>query len=212
MKKRLLSAALAVCMLFGSAAALPEGFLGESTVITASAEMNTSFYQLSDGTYRLKTCTGTDTSVTLPTEYNGKAVTDVGGVKSGGLDSGISVFSRLGAPNTTLTQLVVPSSYKKLSASAFADCTALKSVTLSTGLVKIGDNVFGSDTALTSITIPSTITSIASNAFNGCTALNSITVASGSTAFASVDGVLYNAAKTSLVAVPAAKTSIDIPG
>ena len=37
MKKRLLSAVLALCMVFGSAAALPEGVFSESTSITASA-------------------------------------------------------------------------------------------------------------------------------------------------------------------------------
>ena len=37
-KKRILSAALALCMIFGSAAALPQGVFSESADITASAE------------------------------------------------------------------------------------------------------------------------------------------------------------------------------
>ncbi|MBP1536752.1 MAG: hypothetical protein ILA17_02635 [Ruminococcus sp.] len=37
MKKRLLSAALAACMLLGSAAALPQGTFTDSVSITASA-------------------------------------------------------------------------------------------------------------------------------------------------------------------------------
>ncbi|MBQ2581994.1 MAG: leucine-rich repeat domain-containing protein, partial [Ruminococcus sp.] len=204
MKKRILASALAVCMLFGSEAALPEGFLGESTVITASAAMNPTYVQLSDGNYRLKSCTGSDTSVTLASAYNGKAVTEVG-------NNGVGVFAPLKA-NKTLQQVVVPSSYTTIGASAFYNCTALGSVTLNSGLKTIGNYAFENCSSLTSITIPSTVTSIASNAFNGCTAMTSINVASGSSSYSSSDGVLYNKAQTALIAVPAKKTSINVPG
>ena len=204
MKKRLLSAVLAVCMLFGSAAALPEGFLGESTVITASAEMKSNYVQLSDGNYRLKSCTGSDTSVTLASAYKGMAVTEVG-------NNGISVFAPIKA-NKTLQQVVIPSSYTTIGASAFYNCTALGSVTLNSGLEAIGNYAFENCSSLASLTIPSTVTSIASNAFNGCSSLESIHVDSGSSSYSTYDGVLYNKAKTALIAVPAKKASINVPG
>ena len=162
MKKRLLSAALAVCMLFGSAAALPEGFLSESIGITASAAMTYTYAQLSDGTYKVTKASGNDTTVTLPSTYSSQAVTAADG-------SGIGLFRAYGVlDNNYLTKLVVPSSYTTIGESAISCCKVLNSVTLNSGLTTIKNYAFQSCTALTSVTLPATVTSVASNAFDGC--------------------------------------------
>ena len=205
MKKRLLSAALAVCMLFGSAAALPEGFLSESIGITASAAMTYTYAQLSDGTYKVTKASGNDTTVTLPSTYSSQAVTAADG-------SGIGLFRAYGVlDNNYLTKLVVPSSYTTIGESAISCCKVLNSVTLNSGLTTIKNYAFQSCTALTSVTLPATVTSVASNAFDGCSALTSVNVASGNSTYVSVDGVVYNKAKTSVVIIPEAKTSVNIP-
>jgi len=57
-------------------------------------------------------------------------------------------------------------------------------------------------TSITSVTIPASITSIGSNAFSACSGLTAITVDSSNTNYASEGGILYNKAKTVIVAVP----------
>ena len=64
---------------------------------------------------------------------------------------------------------------------------------------------------LTSITIPSSITYIEEVAFAYCDSLNSINVASGNTHYSSIDGLLYNYTRDTLIACPGAKTSVTIP-
>ena len=65
----------------------------------------------------------------------------------------------------------------------------------------------------TSLTIPSYVTHIGSDAFSGCNALASIEVDVSNTTYASVDGVLYNKAKTKFVHIPDAITGdVEIPG
>jgi hypothetical protein len=56
--------------------------------------------------------------------------------------------------------------------------------------------------SLTSITIPNSVTSIDYNAFEGCTSLTGITVAANNPSYASEGGILFNKAKTDIIAVP----------
>lgn len=67
--------------------------------------------------------------------------------------------------------------------------------------------------SLTSIRIPASVTAISEWALSDCPALTAVTVASGNTVYSSVDGVLFNKAKTRLILYPAAKTgtSYTIP-
>ena len=56
------------------------------------------------------------------------------------------------------------------------------------------------------------VTSIGSRAFDDCSGLTSITVADGNANYSSLDGVLYNKDKTTLIKCPAGKTgSVEIP-
>ena len=64
---------------------------------------------------------------------------------------------------------------------------------------------------LTSISIPSSVTYIGNAAFVFCDSLNSINVASGNTHYSSIDGVLYNYTRDTLIQCPGAKTSVTIP-
>ena len=63
---------------------------------------------------------------------------------------------------------------------------------------------FAYQTGITSVTIPDGVTSIGENVFSGCTGLTSIEVDEDNTAYASVDGILYNKAKTEFIHIPVA--------
>jgi uncharacterized repeat protein (TIGR02543 family) len=81
----------------------------------------------------------------------------------------------------------------------------------------IGDNAFASCTNLTSITIPSSVETIEHamgvSAFASCTNLTVINVANDNSNYTAENGILYNIAKTTLVAYPPGKTdpSFKIP-
>ena len=103
---------------------------------------------------------------------------------------------------TSLTSITIPSSVTSIGNYAFESCTSLTSITIPSSVTSIGNYAFESCTSLTSITIPSSVTSIGNYAFYRCTNLTSINVAMGNPNYASVDGVLYNSAKTTLIQCP----------
>ena len=116
---------------------------------------------------------------------------------------------------------------------AFYKYTSLTSVTIGNGVTSIGQYAFFGCSSLTSITIPDSVTSIGSTSFNNCSSLTSVTIGSGVTSifsalncssltsisvsennpnYSSVDGVLYDKAKTKIVYVPKGISSdITIP-
>ncbi|MBR7008864.1 MAG: cell wall-binding repeat-containing protein [Ruminococcus sp.] len=234
MKKRILSAALALCMMFGSAAALPQGIFSSETSITASAitSGDYTYTELSDGTAQITRYIGSSTSITIPSTIDGKTVTSIK-----------RVASTLKA-NTTLASITIPSSVKTVEEGAFRYCQALTSVTFKGDIESIGSaafdgciklttmklpngiktlpaNLFCGCTSLTSVNIPASVTSVSSKVFGSpdneslgdlCTKLQTITVDSGNSSFSSVDGVLYNKAKTAIIWCPYDKTSLNIPG
>ena len=65
---------------------------------------------------------------------------------------------------------------------------------------------FGNCDSLTSVTIPSSVSTIGNYAFVICNNLTSIDVDAANTMYASIDGVLFNKAQTTLITYPAGKT------
>ena len=89
---------------------------------------------------------------------------------------------------------------------------SINSVVIAEGVTSIGSNAF-CNTAITQITIPASLTSLSSSAFMGCGQLEAINVKNGNNTFESIDGVVYNEAKTKLVSYPPGKksTTFTIP-
>ena len=198
-------------MLFGSAAALPDGFLGESTSITASAAVSDGYTYsvLSDGTADI---TGAidhrEENVTLPSLLDGHTVTAIG--KPGG---GNGIFTSTTKPtNGITTVLTIPDTVILINPSAIRCCTALSSVIMSKNVKTIGTYAFDLCASLPSIDLPASLTSIDKTAFDGCTSLESINVEQGCANYSSFDGVLYNKAQTSILIYPPAKMSVEFPG
>jgi hypothetical protein len=112
-----------------------------------------------------------------------------------------------------LKSVTIPGSVTTIGDEAFSECTGLTSLTIPNGVTEIGESAFAGCTGLQSVTIPSRVTSIGENAFSGCTGLTSITVAAGNSFYASVDGVLFNRNRTTLIQYPEAKSGpYTIPG
>ena len=64
---------------------------------------------------------------------------------------------------------------------------------------------------LTSITIPNSVTSIGGYAFAACPSLTSIDVDANNPNYASIDGMLYDKKRITLIACPGGKTKVSIP-
>ncbi len=62
---------------------------------------------------------------------------------------------------------------------------------------------------LTSVTIPSSVTSIGNYAFYACSVLTRIDVDSDNNTYSSMDGVLFNKSKTSLIQYPIGRTALS---
>lgn len=107
--------------------------------------------------------------IVLPSVYEGKAVT---AVKSHGFEL------------SEVATVVLSSSYKVIGASAFADCSALKSVTLG-GVTDIKNNAFNNCKSLRQIDFPKALKNIGKFAFANTSVYKA--------AFASVEKIDANA-------------------
>lgn len=124
------------------------------------------------------------------------------------LGGGITTINSYAFYNcTVLTSLVFTSSLKTIGNYAFYGCAKLATLEIGDSVATIGNDAFANcSNALTTINIPGTVTSIGKSAFYGCNVLQAINVDSANTRYCSVDGVLYDYAKDTLMSYPAGKT------
>jgi len=171
-----------------------------------------------DTAYSVSKGTATDNEVFIPATYEGLPVTAIASISYENYEGGFANY-------TSMTSILIPNSVTSIGNEAFRGCAGLISITIPNSVTGIGDWAFYGCTGLTSITIPNSVTSIGNGAFYGCTGLTSITIPNsvmsiGNYAFncctgltsisvdvnnpnyASQDGILFNKAKTQLVAWP----------
>ncbi len=104
----------------------------------------------------------------------------------------------------SLTSIIIPDSVTYIGESAFSLCISLMTVTFGTGLRTIDKKAF-EICALTSVTIPSNITTIGENAFNNNSNLSEFIVHSLNENYNTLEGVLFNIDKTTLIKYPVGK-------
>ncbi len=160
--------------------------------VSFTQNTNFEYYENSDGdTVSITKYIGSESDVVIPEEIDGKSVTAIS----------YGAFSEC----TDIKSVVIPNSVTSIDSDAFYGCTSLTSITIPNSVTEIGWGTFGKCTSLTSITIPNSVTSIGNGAFANCTSLTTINVATGNKNYISVNGVLYNKDKTTIICYPAGK-------
>ena len=95
-----------------------------------------------------------DTSIVIPSTYNGKPVTKIDG----------GAFDGCG----DITNIMLPNSVTQIGASAFRECKSLKSIGIPHGVKSISNLAFDGCTSLRVVMIPSSVEHISSYAFDSC--------------------------------------------
>ena len=139
-------------------------------------------------------------------------------------DTVTHIGKRAFAQCNELVTIQLPKNLKSIGDYAFHKCEALETLELPEGLLTIGMEAFAQCEVLAQITVPDSVVSIGDSAFRQCYVLQSITLGSGvsklhnsafygsyfenifvskgNDSYCDVDGVLYNKAKTELIAYP----------
>ena len=107
---------------------------------------------------------------------------------------------------SSLTSITIPEGVTNIGSWTFNGCSSLTSITIPESVTNIESYAFYRCSKLTSVTIPNSVASIGSGAFSGCSSLTSINVDINNPNYSSVDGVLFNKDKTTLIKYPIGNT------
>ena len=148
--------------------------------------------------YAFSGCTGL-TSVAI-----GNGVTSISGYAFSGCSKLQNIYITDIAAWFNISGLDNLMLYGSNSKSIYLNNELITSVTIPEGMTTIPSYAFYNCSSLTSITIPDSVTNIGENALYNCNGLTRIDVSTNNTVYASVDGILYNKAKTEFIIIPKA--------
>lgn len=106
---------------------------------------------------------------------------------------------------TGLTSIKIPNSITSIGDYAFVMCTGLTSIVIPNSITSIGKNAFYGCKELTSIQIPDSVTNLESSAFLYCEKITSIDVDDNNEKYCSLDGIVYDKNKTTIVCCPSGR-------
>lgn len=106
--------------------------------------------------------------------------------------------------NTVLTTVVMGDKITIIGSSAFSGCVNLTNIVIPDKVNYIDDSAFSDCVSLTKVIIPAMVVSIADNAFRGCR-IEEFIVSENNFFYSSLDGVLFDKDKSTLLMYPIAK-------
>ncbi len=140
------------------------------------------YYVRDDGTLSVTKYEGDGTAVTVPSEIDGKIVTQLYiAFKSNQTVESVIIpdtVTEIGYQTfkgcTSLKNVSIPDSVTEIAAEAFAGCTAITEIKLPDSVKAVGYFAFGNCESLTDVNIPNGVELIDENTFEGCTSLENI--------------------------------------
>ena len=155
--------------------------------------------------YAFQRCTNI-TSLTIHsnvTTIGGNAFRECVGLTNIVLPPNLSTIERsVFAFCSDLPSITIPGQVASIGDSAFACCSSLATIAFPSNLTSIGYEAFAYCNSLTSLTIPASVTNLPLGTFSYCTSLTAINVEDGNPNYSSVDGVLCNQERTTLLRFP----------
>ncbi|MDL2228579.1 leucine-rich repeat protein, partial [Odoribacter sp. OttesenSCG-928-L07] len=163
------------------------------------------------GDYAFSACSGLS-SVIIPdlvTGIGSRAFNNCTGLTSVIIGNSVTNIRDAFFGCSGLTSVIIPNSVTSIGSYAFSGCTGLTSVTIGNSVTSIENYTFNNCTGLNSVTIGNSVTSIGYDAFKNCTGLTAIDIAAANPNYSSLDGILYNKDKTTIIMYPRGKTDIS---
>ena len=190
---------------YGHMYALKNGFTDEACLLTN---------ELDDGTLEITKYAGNSATCVIPSEIDGKKVTEIGDSAFKGCteltsitipDGVTGIGNKAFSDCTSLETVTIPASVTYVRDSAFYGCTSLKSVTIPESVTYIGGYAFAECYSLKYADIPANVSGIGLSPFCNCRSLENINIDEANKWYTTVDGVLYDKDKTELINYPAGK-------
>ena len=188
MCKKILAFLLAAAMTFGSAALLPEGTFSFGTSITARADTYGDFEVEWDDEregYSIIGYNGDGGEVVIPSEINGKSVTQIAddAFKDNLAITGVTIPERVwrigeNAFNgcTNLENITIPTNVTSLYGNSFEETKWLAEKRKADPLVVVNGKLIDTKTASGEITIPDSITTVGPYAFSNNSGITGVTI------------------------------------
>jgi hypothetical protein len=107
---------------------------------------------------------------------------------------------------TSLTGITISTNVTSIGDYAFYNCSGLAALTLGSGVVSIGNYTFNGCSSLTSVTMDNNITSVGIYAFASCYYLASVTISTNVTSIGNY--TFYNCSSLGSVTIPTSVTSL----
>lgn len=188
-----------------------EGLQAETT--TVKTDNGTLTFLLEKDHAELLGYKGSDTSLTIPSQVDGRTVTAVAGnalsndwtIEELVLPDSITSIGIDSLRCHKLRKLVLGSGLERIEMGALARCDNLTTLELPKGLKAIGRGALR-ELGVETIALPSTLEELGTGALTGCKNLTSYEVGNGCTAATATDGVLFSADGSVLIAFPAGRT------
>ncbi len=159
--------------------AVKNNFTKETCIVTS---------ELDDGTLMLDEAVGYEAEFVIPSEINGKKITEIGKsafyynivltditIPEGVVSIGDMAFSGCSG----LTTISLPNSVTSIGSMAFSNCSGLTSISMPDSVTSIGNMTFWDCDKLTDIKIPDKVETIGDSAFCNCTSLKTINIPNG---------------------------------
>jgi hypothetical protein len=183
--------------------------------LPAAAHAQDCTFTTNNGTITIIGYTGPGGDVAIPTAITGMPVATIGESAFHSCTNLIGVTIPSSVTDikdyafhscTALSDLNLPQSVTNVGEAAFFLCTSLTNLVIPTGVNSIGACAFAQCSSLISVAIPSSVSSFGYGAFYGCTSLIAITANTNNAFYSSIDGVLFNKDRTTLVEWPEGKS------